>query len=199
MRLRVPSVEETVVSDQSAQQAAPQPTRGRVPSDSRPGRPLRPCRSRGRRPQTAQHGRIRERHHRASGQVRSGEEGTEPQSSPGRYRTAPPTHRTGLPKTRCFVQCTHPPQNTSRKCHRCGGIGKRETQADFHCPHCGWVGNADHNAANNTRDLAWERRQGFAVESRNGPEGNQTSTPSATKTGTNKISERPRALRYTSP
>ncbi len=80
----------------------------------------------------------------------------------------------------------HPPQFSSRKCHRCGGIGQRETQADFRCPHCGWVGNADHNAANNIRILAWERRQGLAVESRNGPEGNQTSTHSATKTGTNK-------------
>ena len=76
---------------------------------------------------------------------------------------------------------THPPQNTSRKCHRCGGIGKRETQADFRCPHCGWVGNADHNSANNILIMAWERRQGFAVEA--GTVRRETRpAPSATKT-----------------
>ena len=34
-------------------------------------------------------------------------------------------------------------------CHRCGGKGIRESQAVFRCPGCGWVGNADFNAANN--------------------------------------------------
>ena len=38
---------------------------------------------------------------------------------------------------------------TSSMCHRCGGKGIRESQAVFRCPSCGWVGNADFNAAHN--------------------------------------------------
>lgn len=55
---------------------------------------------------------------------------------------------------------TVPPQGTSQTCHRCTAQGRRETQALFECPQCGWSGNADLNAALNMRRLAWERRQG---------------------------------------
>ena len=49
-----------------------------------------------------------------------------------------------------------PPHGTSRKCHRCGAEGVRETQALFSCPVCAWVGNADLNAARNIAALGWE-------------------------------------------
>ncbi|MDH6194039.1 putative transposase [Mycobacterium frederiksbergense] len=43
------------------------------------------------------------------------------------------------------------PHGTSQTCHRCGSnaAGQRENQAVFRCanPACGWVGNADTNAA----------------------------------------------------
>ena len=42
-----------------------------------------------------------------------------------------------------------PAPGTSSMCHRCGAKGIRESQAVFRCPICGWVGNADFNAANN--------------------------------------------------
>ena len=42
-----------------------------------------------------------------------------------------------------------PAPGTSSMCHRCGGKGIRESQAVFRCPGCGWVGNADFNAAHN--------------------------------------------------
>ena len=42
-----------------------------------------------------------------------------------------------------------PAAGTSSMCHRCGAKGIRESQAVFRCPGCGWVGNADFNAANN--------------------------------------------------
>ena len=42
-----------------------------------------------------------------------------------------------------------PAPGTSSMCHRCGGKGIRESQAVFRCPSCGWVGNADFNAAHN--------------------------------------------------
>ncbi|MEV0631199.1 RNA-guided endonuclease InsQ/TnpB family protein [Nonomuraea wenchangensis] len=46
-----------------------------------------------------------------------------------------------------------PPHGTSRQCHRCHTTvpGSRESQARFVCknPACGWIGNADTNAARN--------------------------------------------------
>jgi putative transposase len=48
---------------------------------------------------------------------------------------------------------TVPPHGTSRECHRCHTTipGSRETQSRFACknPRCGWIGNADTNAARN--------------------------------------------------
>ena len=60
------------------------------------------------------------------------------------------------------------PAGTSTHCHKCGTEGTRESQAVFSCSNqdCGWVGNADYNAAHNTRTRAWEtiqhRRQGMS-------------------------------------
>ncbi len=47
---------------------------------------------------------------------------------------------------------------TSRECHRCHNIGKRDRQAEFQCLSgmCGWRGNADMNGALNIGDR-WER------------------------------------------
>ncbi|MFI7134084.1 RNA-guided endonuclease InsQ/TnpB family protein [Nonomuraea sp. NPDC050153] len=48
---------------------------------------------------------------------------------------------------------TVPPHGISRQCHRCQTTipGSRETQSRFACknPRCGWIGNADTNAARN--------------------------------------------------
>ncbi|MFD8530340.1 zinc ribbon domain-containing protein [Streptosporangium canum] len=45
------------------------------------------------------------------------------------------------------------PHGTSRECHRCKTItpGSRESQSRFACKNlrCGWIGNADANAARN--------------------------------------------------
>ncbi|MCY3987125.1 MAG: transposase [Gammaproteobacteria bacterium] len=43
------------------------------------------------------------------------------------------------------------PKYTSQTCHACGVIAKRgrKSQSRFECPHCGYVGNADVNAALN--------------------------------------------------
>ena len=43
------------------------------------------------------------------------------------------------------------PAHTSQTCHRCGVVdGKsRKSQSVYECGHCGWRGNADHNAALN--------------------------------------------------
>lgn len=38
---------------------------------------------------------------------------------------------------------------TSQRCSQCGGIGVRESQAAFVCPHCGFECNADLNASKN--------------------------------------------------
>nr|WP_281404189.1 transposase [Kitasatospora kifunensis] len=50
-----------------------------------------------------------------------------------------------------------PAPGTSRRCSMCGHTtpGSRETQALFVCknPGCGWIGNADHNAARNVLHL----------------------------------------------
>ncbi|MFF3411747.1 RNA-guided endonuclease InsQ/TnpB family protein [Streptomyces sp. NPDC002742] len=50
-----------------------------------------------------------------------------------------------------------PAPHTSQRCSACGFItpGSRESQAVFVCknPHCGWSGNADHNAARNILHL----------------------------------------------
>lgn len=52
------------------------------------------------------------------------------------------------------------PHGTSQECHRCGSTapGQRESQALFRCANtaCGWVGNADHNAAINIRTRGQE-------------------------------------------
>ena len=42
-----------------------------------------------------------------------------------------------------------PAPGTSSMCRRCGAKGICESQAVFRYPSCGWVGNADFNAANN--------------------------------------------------
>ncbi len=63
-----------------------------------------------------------------------------------------------------FIQV--PAAGTSRACHRCGAEGRRETQALFVCPGCGWSGNADLNAALNVRERAWETAAGAVVERR---------------------------------
>ena len=67
------------------------------------------------------------------------------------------------------------PAGTSTHCHRCGAEGTRESQAVFTCTQgCGWSGNADYNAANNTETRAWEtiqhkRRQGMSsIDGRSG-------------------------------
>ena len=56
------------------------------------------------------------------------------------------------------------PKHTSQTCHRCGTVdpGSRESQARFHCRHCGHQAHADINAANNI--LA----AGLAVTARGG-------------------------------
>ena len=41
-----------------------------------------------------------------------------------------------------------PPAYTSRRCSRCGEMGRRKA-ATFHCPGCGYLGNADRNASVN--------------------------------------------------
>lgn len=63
-----------------------------------------------------------------------------------------------------FIQV--PAAGTSRECHRCGAEGRRETQALFVCPRCGWSGNADLNAARNVQDRAWDTAAGVVVERR---------------------------------
>ncbi len=47
---------------------------------------------------------------------------------------------------------------TSRECHRCHNLGKRDRQAEFRCLSgmCGWRGNADMNGALNIGNR-WER------------------------------------------
>ncbi len=69
--------------------------------------------------------------------------------------------RACLTRGRLFTKV--PARNTSRICHLCGTLGQRETQALFKCltSTCGWVGNADHNAACNVQNQAWERRRGL--------------------------------------
>ena len=68
-----------------------------------------------------------------------------------------------------------PPQGTSQQCHACGTTGGRENQAIFLCSHCGWFGNADHNAAINIRARGWAAvrdtvdRRGSVTEQTNGP------------------------------
>ena len=46
---------------------------------------------------------------------------------------------------------------TSQICHRCRVKGDRESQSVFRClnPGCGWIGNADTNAACNVKHLTW--------------------------------------------
>jgi putative transposase len=57
-----------------------------------------------------------------------------------------------------------PAPGTSQRCSACGFTtpGSRESQAVFVCknPHCGWSGNADHNAARNVLHLY---RMGLAL------------------------------------
>ncbi len=47
------------------------------------------------------------------------------------------------------------PQNTSRKCSKCGHTSKsnRQTQSEFVCEECGHDENADKNAAKNIKAL----------------------------------------------
>ena len=53
-----------------------------------------------------------------------------------------------------------PPHGTSQHCNVCGTKGGRETQAVFLCSHCGWFGNADHNAALNICAKGWAAVRG---------------------------------------
>ncbi|MBT1161828.1 RNA-guided endonuclease TnpB family protein [Bifidobacterium sp. SO1] len=47
------------------------------------------------------------------------------------------------------------PSYTSRRCHRCGYVDRRNrNHARFDCLRCGWSDNADRNAALNIRDRA---------------------------------------------
>ena len=67
------------------------------------------------------------------------------------------------------------PAYTSQRCHRCGHMAKenRLTQAKFKCVSCGYVGNADINAAFNILALGTGAAgQGGAFASvRAGPSG----------------------------
>ncbi|EQD34875.1 transposase, IS605 OrfB family [mine drainage metagenome] len=49
-----------------------------------------------------------------------------------------------------------PPAYTSRRCSRCGEMGKRK-EATFRCPGCGYLGNADRNASVNIAKSLRER------------------------------------------
>jgi putative transposase len=49
-----------------------------------------------------------------------------------------------------------PPAYTSRRCSRCGEIGKRKG-ATFRCPKCDYLGNADRNASVNIAKSLRER------------------------------------------
>ncbi|MEU4512649.1 transposase [Nonomuraea wenchangensis] len=66
-----------------------------------------------------------------------------------------------------------PPRGTSRECHRCHTTvpGSRESQARFVCknPACGWIGNADTNAARNQLHR-YTTAAGRAVTGRGGSE-----------------------------
>ena len=59
----------------------------------------------------------------------------------------PPSNEPAPKVAKLYVPVPAP--GTSSMCHRCGGKGIRESQAVFRCPSCGWVGNADFNAAHN--------------------------------------------------
>jgi putative transposase len=52
------------------------------------------------------------------------------------------------------------PANTSKRCCRCGGIGRRMRKR-FECPHCGTIIHADVNAAFNIADVSgqWEKAE----------------------------------------
>lgn len=52
-----------------------------------------------------------------------------------------------------------PPAYTSRRCSRCGETGVRKG-ATFHCPKCGYLGNADRNASVNIAKSLRERVNG---------------------------------------
>ncbi|WP_347600600.1 transposase [Acrocarpospora sp. B8E8] len=64
------------------------------------------------------------------------------------------------------------PHGASRECHRCHTTtpGSRESQSRFACrnPACGWVGNADTNAARNLL-YRYDTAAGWAVTGRGGP------------------------------
>ncbi|MFD1541763.1 zinc ribbon domain-containing protein [Nonomuraea guangzhouensis] len=65
-----------------------------------------------------------------------------------------------------------PAANTSRECHQCHTIteGSRQSQARFVSknPACGWIGNADTNAAR-TQAYQYNSAAGQAVNGRGGP------------------------------
>ncbi|MEV1249358.1 zinc ribbon domain-containing protein [Nonomuraea sp. NPDC050022] len=77
------------------------------------------------------------------------------------------------------------PRGTSQQCHRCHAItrGSRETQSRFVCKNlaCGWIGNADTNAARNLLHR-YNSAAGWAVTGRGdsaiaGPVKRQASCP----------------------
>ena len=75
-----------------------------------------------------------------------------------------------------------PAAYTSQTCHQCGHVAKenRESQAIFHCVECGYMANADVNAAMNILDRTLNKTGGGTASDVEGPQWrpDEASTPS---------------------
>lgn len=75
-----------------------------------------------------------------------------------------------------------PAAYTSQACHECGHVAKenRESQAVFHCVECGYMANADTNAAMNILDRALRKTGGDTASDVEEPQwrSREASTPS---------------------